>query len=70
MSSGIQAALKIVNNNQSELARRCEVTPQAVQKWVENSLIPLKRVLEVEKVTGVCRTILRPDYYPPKDKAA
>lgn len=70
MGKGLFKALNAVNNNQSELARRCGIKPQSVQDWVENGEIPAGRVLQVEKVTGVHRSILRPDYYPPEQDAA
>lgn len=57
---GLQAALDAVAGNKSELARRLGVTHQAVQQW---TVIPLRNLLEVERVTGVPRKILRPDLY-------
>lgn len=37
------------------------ITPQAVSQWQR---VPVKRVLDVERVTGIPRHILRPDIYP------
>ena len=39
-----------------------------VQKWAYNG-IPPKFVITVEKLSGICRTRLRPDIYPPDDAA-
>ncbi|MFG8076923.1 transcriptional regulator [Pseudomonas aeruginosa] len=49
---------------QSALARILNVTPQAVQKMCALGRVPAKRVLEIEKATGVSRHELRPDLYP------
>lgn len=46
----------------TELAERLGVSPQAINQWME---VPLSRVPEVEKVTGIPRHKLRPDYYEP-----
>ena len=37
------------------------ITPQAVSQWKK---VPVARVLDVERVTGVSRHDLRPDIYP------
>lgn len=49
-----------------ELARKCGVRYQAVQKWRRNGRIPAERVLAVESATDgrVSRYQLRPDIYP------
>lgn len=54
------------------LAKRCSVTPQAVNQWVKKKKVPPERVLEVEDATGVSRHALRPDIYgpPPAQQAA
>ncbi len=39
------------------------ITPQAVSQWRR---VPVGRVLEVERVTGISRSELRPDVYPPE----
>lgn len=38
------------------------VSPQAISQW---SRVPVLRVLDVERVTGIPRHELRPDIYPP-----
>lgn len=49
--------------NMSRLARSCGVTPQAVRAWVVRGQIPLNRVMEVKRATGLSLKILRPDYF-------
>ena len=63
----IQKAAKAAGG-QSALARLLGVTPQAVQKMCATGRVPAERVLEIEKLTGVHRSELRPDLYPPRVK--
>lgn len=50
------------------LGRALGVTSQAIAQWKQ---APPKRVLEIERVTGVSRHRLRPDIYgPPASEAA
>ena len=58
----LQKAINLVGN-QSELARKLQVSPQRVQKWTKNRL-PAEWVIPVESITGVKRHELRPDIYP------
>lgn len=44
----------------SALARKLNIKRQAVSQW---TAIPLERVVEVEKATGVSRRELRPDFW-------
>lgn len=48
------------------LADALGITPEAIYLWKE---VPVLRVLEVERLTGVRREELRPDIYP-RDEAA
>ena len=41
--------------------RTRRITPQAISQWGK---VPAERVLDVERVTGVSRSELRPDLYP------
>jgi len=45
----------------SQLARDLGISRQAVFQW---KLIPWQHVLNIEKLTGLPRTLLRPDIYP------
>lgn len=68
--TAIQKAAKAAGG-QSALARSLKVTPQAVQKMCATGRVPAERVLDIEKLTGVLRSDLRPDLYPegPKSNA-
>lgn len=44
------------------LARLLEITSQAITQWEQ---VPINRVFEVERVTGVSRYELRPDFFTP-----
>lgn len=44
----------------SQLAVELGVTAQAVHLW---EVVPIQRVLEVERITGISRRRLRPDYF-------
>jgi DNA-binding transcriptional regulator YdaS (Cro superfamily) len=48
---------------QRALAKKLGLSPQAVNRW-KRSRIPAERVIEIEKITGVARHVLRPDIYP------
>lgn len=57
---GLQAAIDAAGNI-SRLASRVDVTRAAISQWKR---VPAERVLEIEQVTGVPRSTLRPDLYP------
>lgn len=44
-------------------ADKCGLKYQAIQKWKKSGVIPLSRVLLVERVSGVPRERLRPDIF-------
>lgn len=50
----------------TKLAASLGISKQAVAQWDE---VPPLRVLEVERASGVPRTELRPDLYPPAEEA-
>lgn len=62
----LQRAIKNVGRP-IDLARLLGISPQAVAQW---SRVPPMRVIAVESKTGVPRCELRPDIYPPPEKAA
>ena len=37
--------------NQSILARKLEIKPQAVQQWISRGQIPLRRAIQIERIT-------------------
>lgn len=68
--TAIQRAVEIAGN-QSALARALEVTPQAVQQWVDEDRVPARRCRPIEEITGVSVHELRPDIFgPPAEQAA
>jgi len=44
------------------LAEKLGVEPMTVSKWGKNG-VPAERVVEVERVSGVHRHVIRPDLY-------
>lgn len=48
------------------LADQLNISQAAVSQWQR---VPVERVLEVERRTGIPRHELRPDIYPPADSA-
>jgi DNA-binding transcriptional regulator YdaS (Cro superfamily) len=44
----------------SRIARELGVTPGAISQWRE---VPADRVLDIEKLTGISRHVLRPDVF-------
>jgi DNA-binding transcriptional regulator YdaS (Cro superfamily) len=47
----------------AQIAIELAVNKQAVHQW---KIVPLDRVVEVERITGVPRERLRPDYHLPR----
>jgi len=50
-----------VAGNPTELARLLKTTKQAVFGWQKAGAVPHKRVLDVERLTGISRFDLAPD---------
>lgn len=48
---------------QSELARAIGVTQGAVSHWIVAGQIPVKRVPQIAKITGIPLAELRPDVF-------
>jgi DNA-binding transcriptional regulator YdaS (Cro superfamily) len=59
ISTGLKLAIKAAGT-EADLARKLHITPQAINKWAD---IPLERVLQVERATGVPREKLAPQMY-------
>ena len=56
---GLRRAAKAAGSK-SALARLIKITPQAMTRWTR---IPRKRIVEIERVTGVPREKLAPELY-------
>lgn len=50
----------------THLAAELNISPAAVSQWAQ---VPSRRVIDVEKVTGIPRHVLRPDLYPQSEAA-
>jgi len=59
----------VKKQTQVEAAKRFGVTQKAVSNWV-NKGIPLARVRQVERVTGIPAARLHPDFSPRRASAA
>lgn len=62
MENFIKKAVKIAGG-QAELARKVGVRQPAVHRWIKAKTVPAKRVLQVEKITGISRYKLNPEIY-------
>jgi DNA-binding transcriptional regulator YdaS (Cro superfamily) len=62
---GLVAAIEAAGNR-TELASRLGITLGAISQWDK---VPINRVLEVEKATGVPRYVLRPDFFLSRETA-
>ena len=66
----LQLAIEKIGG-QAPLARAIEISQPSVWHWVHKSKrVPAEYVLAVEAATGVSRHELRPDIYPPAERAA
>jgi DNA-binding transcriptional regulator YdaS (Cro superfamily) len=70
IASGVQLAVDAVGGNQSELARRLTVTPQAVNHWLRNGKVPPGAALRVHEITGVPLHLLNPSIFRAPTPAA
>ena len=55
----LRRAIQAAGTSQ-KLAEKLEIKPQAVSQW---SRVPLRRVFDVERVTGIPHAELRPDFF-------
>jgi DNA-binding transcriptional regulator YdaS (Cro superfamily) len=59
MDSGLKAAIKAAGGTY-KLGPLLGISRQAIEHWHR---VPAERVVEVERATGIDRTVLRPDLY-------
>jgi hypothetical protein len=59
LAEGLRLAVAAVGSRY-RLAKQIGITPNAVERW---KAVPIARLLDVERVTGIDRTLLRPDLY-------
>lgn len=59
----VMEAVKVCGN-QSSLAKQCGVSQPTIFKWIKKGVIPPRKVLLVEKITGIPRYKLNKDIYP------
>lgn len=57
-------------HRQSAIADTLGLARPSVWRWFRTGHIPAERVLDVERLTGIPRSDLRPDIYPPGDRNA
>lgn len=62
--SGVDKAIEAIGGNVAELARRLGIRRQAITQWKASGVVPVGRVLDVERETGVARHVLNPRFYP------
>jgi DNA-binding transcriptional regulator YdaS (Cro superfamily) len=60
LSPGLQLAVDAVGGTTAALAVKIKLSSQAVSAWTK---VPLDRVKQVERATGVPREKLRPDWF-------
>lgn len=53
----------------AKLAQALGIKRQAADGWKRYGRVPVERVLDVERVTGIPRERIRPDIYPPRNVA-
>jgi DNA-binding transcriptional regulator YdaS (Cro superfamily) len=63
MKQALDDAIKAAGS-QKALAELCDVLPPSITGWILRGRVPVDRVLQVEKGTGVSKHRLRPDIYP------
>lgn len=65
----ITRAIEAVGGQQTELARRISVKPQALSQWIQGVRpIPAQRCADIERETGVRCEELRPDLVWTRDQ--
>ena len=65
----LRALLRTKGLNLGKLADAVGVDKATVTRWAQRR-VPAERVIGIEKTTGISRSDLRPDLYPPPDSPA
>jgi len=63
---GLEAAIRAAGGTM-KLARALGITHNAISVWVQ---VPVKRVRDVARLTGIPKHVLRPDIYDPPGECA
>lgn len=67
---GLKEAISVAGSSH-KLARSLGISAQAIWEWKKPGReIPPPRVIEIERITGVSRSKLRPDLWPREGDAA
>ena len=69
LSLGVKAAVAHFGTK-TALAAALGIERSAVSQWKYVPIFPKNRVLEIEKLTGISRHVLRPDVFGPEPKKA
>lgn len=72
LRAGLDAAIATLNDEKGrggkvKLAKKLRVYPSAISQW---DRVPIERVAAVERITGIDRSILRPDFYAEPSRRA
>ena len=59
----VENAIKAAGGKKADLARLVGISHEAIRRWGINKQIPLKRVADVSRLTGIPRHELRPDFW-------
>lgn len=68
-SEALSDKLRDAGWTQHRLAEALGITQGAVWQWTKKR-VPAERVLDFERITGIPRTVIRPDLYPSEEQAA
>jgi DNA-binding transcriptional regulator YdaS (Cro superfamily) len=58
----LRKAIKSARHTQASIARELDVTTQAVNNWIRRDTVPPERAAELEKLLGVDRRKLCPEF--------
>jgi DNA-binding transcriptional regulator YdaS (Cro superfamily) len=61
--SEVLASVIEAGGGPSELGRRLGIASQSISEWRR---VPADRVIDIERITGIPRSVLRPDLHPPE----